>query len=85
VIGPAGAHAGRTRALTLVRNVANLVPPDNPDASAIKISLSSLMDFPWIAAAVEAGTLQLHGWWFDLDRGALWSLDPVTGCFTPLA
>jgi len=55
------------------------------EQGAIKISLGNLLDFPWIAEAVEAGRLQLHGWWFDLDHGALWSLDPVTGCFTPLA
>ncbi len=55
------------------------------EQGAIKVSLGNLMDFPWIASAVDAGTLQLHGWWFDLDRGALWALDPASGCFEILA
>ena len=55
------------------------------EQAAIKVSLGNLMDFPWIAASVDSGDLKLHGWWFDLDGGALWTLDPATGCFTVLA
>jgi len=55
------------------------------EQEAIKVSLTNLGSFPWIAAAVDAGKLRLHGWWFDLDHGALWALDPASGRFAPLA
>jgi carbonic anhydrase len=38
-------------------------------------SLDSLMTYPWVRERVEAGTLVLHGWWFDLDTGDLWATD----------
>lgn len=31
---------------------------------------------PWVRERVEAGTLVLHGWWFDLDTGDLWATEP---------
>lgn len=55
------------------------------EQAAIKISLANLRGFPWIADAVAAGRLQLHGWWFDLDRGELLSVDRDHGAFTVLA
>ncbi len=41
------------------------------ERQAVKISLNNLLSFPWIKSRVEDGTLQLHGWWFDLEAGAL--------------
>ena len=41
---------------------------------AIKTSLGNLQSFPWIAERVAAGTLQLHGWYFDLETGELLQL-----------
>ena len=38
---------------------------------AILISLRNLMTFPWIRERVEQGTLALHGWYFDIERGEL--------------
>ncbi|MFG1416841.1 carbonic anhydrase [Xanthobacter sp. V0B-10] len=38
-------------------------------------SLDNLMTYPWVRERVEAGTLRLHGWWFDLDSGDLWATD----------
>ncbi|MCL4168076.1 UNVERIFIED_CONTAM: hypothetical protein GTU68_007046, partial [Idotea baltica] len=32
---------------------------------AILISLNNLVSFPWVRDAVRAGTLALHGWYFD--------------------
>lgn len=52
---------------------------DNPalvERAAIAGSLNSLMTYPWIRQRVDAGTLQLHGWWFDLDSGDLWKTEP---------
>lgn len=49
---------------------------------AIKVSLANLRGFPWIAEPVEAGRLQLHGWYFDLQTGELLTLED--GGFTPV-
>ena len=41
----------------------------------VKQSLHNLMTFPWVKSAVEAGKLQLHGWYFDLGDGTLSIMD----------
>ena len=40
---------------------------------AILASLENLHEFPWIEERVKAGTLDLRGWWFDLEHGELWA------------
>ena len=53
--------------------------PDAPDAerrraceqASILISLRNLESLPSVRRALEAGTLTLHGWYFDLVAGAL--------------
>jgi len=30
-----------------------------------------LLSFPWVRDRVGDGTLNLHGWWFDLEAGEL--------------
>lgn len=50
----------------------------------IKQSLKNLMTFPYIKARVEAGTLTLHGWYFDIRTGALSAHQPGTDDFLPL-
>ncbi len=49
----------------------------------VRASLENLMTFPWIAEAVAAGDLHLHGWYFDIVEGALCALDPENGEFRP--
>jgi carbonic anhydrase len=39
---------------------------------AILASLENLRGFPWLQERVEAGQLDVRGWWFDLDGGELW-------------
>ncbi len=51
------------------------------EQAAVRISLGNLMSFPFVRKAVAAGCLQLHGWYFDLDRGELHGYDPATGSF----
>jgi carbonic anhydrase len=41
------------------------------------------MTFPWIAGAVRAGTLKLHGCFFDIRSGILEQLGS-DGIFHPL-
>ena len=37
----------------------------------MRLSLANLMTFPWIADAVLAGRLALHGYLFDVHTGVL--------------
>lgn len=41
------------------------------ELAAMRISLDHLREFPWIASRTAAGSLELHGWYFDLERGEL--------------
>jgi len=52
---------------------------------AILASLHNLHDFPWIDERVKAGTLDVRGWWFDLEHGELWAAAVNDKAFTKLA
>ena len=70
-----------------IRKDAGLVDPANPRAAeqaAIRVSLANLMSFPWIDERVKSGKLSLHGWWFDLEEGALWGVDEPEAAFRVL-
>ena len=48
-------------------------------------SLANLRSYAWIQDRVERGDLTLHGWWFDIDTGALWTAGAETGSFSIVA
>ena len=48
---------------------------------AVLVSLQNLLTFKCIAERVEQGTLNLHGWYFDLAAGALLCYNPATDQF----
>ena len=50
----------------------------------VRLSLDNLMSFPWIATATNAGTLKLHGCFFDIRSGILERLDD-DGIFRAIA
>ena len=54
------------------------------EQGAIRLSLENLMSFPWIRERVEAGAMELHGWYFDIDAGELLAYSPKTTSFAPL-
>lgn len=41
------------------------------EAAVVRLSLTNLMTFPWISAAVAAGQLTLYGFRFDIHTGVL--------------
>jgi len=41
------------------------------ELAALRVSLHNLATFPFVREAVDAGRLQLHGWYFDIERGEL--------------
>ena len=51
------------------------------EKEAVKVSLANLMTFPYVASAVEAGEMTLHGLWNDIGVGGMEYLDPVSGRF----
>ena len=54
------------------------------ERAAIGISLENLRSFPFIRDAIRHGTLQLHGWYFDIENGILCALDETSGEFGPV-
>lgn len=51
------------------------------EMATITLSVRNLGTFPWVQERVSAGTLRLHGWWFDIRTGNLLAHDPHTGRF----
>jgi carbonic anhydrase len=41
------------------------------EQEVVRLSLRNLRTFPWIEAAIQAGTLTLHGMQFDIHNGVL--------------
>lgn len=54
------------------------------EKASILISLRNLLSFPFVRHRVEAGRLQLHGWYFDLSHGELLGYSPESQNFVHL-
>ena len=54
------------------------------ELGAIILSLNNLRSFPWIQEREQAGELALHGWYFDMTRGALLAYSDRTDTFLPM-
>jgi carbonic anhydrase len=66
-------------------HVAAAAPQDPQRAlelEAIKVSLTNLRSFPFIAAREREGHLKLHGAYFGIAQGALHVLDEASGAFS---
>lgn len=48
---------------------------------SVRYSIANLRTFPFVAESEAAGTLALHGAWFDIGLGELWVMDPASGDF----
>lgn len=44
------------------------------EEEGIRSSLANLDGFPWIRERIAAGTLTLHGWYFEIETGDLYNL-----------
>ncbi|MDH3743320.1 MAG: carbonic anhydrase [Hyphomicrobiales bacterium] len=49
---------------------------------SIRHSISNLLTFPCIEILHGRGKLHLHGAWFDISQGELWTMDAETGDFS---
>jgi carbonic anhydrase len=54
------------------------------ERAAIQGSLNNLTTYPWLRERLDAGELRLHGWWFDLETGDLWTASPDNSSFLPV-
>ena len=54
------------------------------EMAGILRSVDNLMTFPWIAERVHDGSLNVHGWYFDMETGQLLSYLQQTKAFEPL-
>jgi carbonic anhydrase len=78
------AAAARERVLREMAGETRAVQRKACEQGAISLSLTNLMSFPWIRERVEAGSLTLHGWYFDIDTGELLEYSAETGGFVAL-
>ena len=80
--------------MSLVRSAFLRIEGTMPDASedvkaraceqsAVLVSLENLMTFPFIRQRVGDGQLRLHGWYFDIGSGQLYTYDPNQQKFEP--
>lgn len=77
------ARSARDRALALTLSAGHPIEAARRmcEQETVAISLGNLMTFPWIRDQVETGKLMLHGWFYDMEDGKLFRLDPVTNTF----
>lgn len=54
------------------------------EMASILHSLDNLLSYPWLKRRVEEGKLVLHGWYFDIETGALLAYSPRQQEFLPL-
>ena len=78
------ASAAREQVLRELASESPAVQARACEKAAISLSLRNLLTFPWIRERVQAGSLTLHGWYFDIDAGELLQHSAETGEFVAL-
>lgn len=68
-----------------VMDSGSLNPQFALELEGIETSLENLMSFPWVAEAVTAGKLELHGAWFAIKHGELHWRNPASRRFEIVA
>ena len=74
-LGPAAAEVAANAGLTDEERQTAL------ERASIRHSLANLWTFPFVSILEDRDRLSLHGAWFDIARGELWTMDPATGAF----
>ena len=52
------------------------------ERASIRYSIANLRTFPCVSILEDRNRLNLHGAWFDIADGELWTMDPETGDFS---
>lgn len=50
----------------------------------VLLQLENIQTYPFINEALQAGTLRLHGWYYDIGNGRVYAYNPETESFDPL-
>lgn len=79
------ANPAKERALAKVPAGDELALWKQCELESIRTSVENLRTFPFVTEAVKNRDLELHGIYFDLERGELLELDEVSGGFTNVA
>ena len=94
-LATAGGHAPEGhfigKWLTMVKDVADKVEANDLltqserqtalERIAIRQSLGNLLSFPFVKERVDENALSLHGAWFDISSGELWTMNGESGDF----
>jgi len=90
--GQPGGHLGRWVAYTQPAHqlIAAARVPEAERMTAtvqahVQFQLDNLLTYPIVRDGVAAGTLNIHGWIYDMERGALIAYDSVSGEWRRLA
>lgn len=51
------------------------------EQASIINSIKNLRTFPWVQSGELSNNLRVHGWWFEMEEGALWAVDNGDGDF----
>ncbi len=81
------AHAEATRRI-IREKYQHLADPALLTAAAqenVLVQLEHLRTHPAVASGLSRGTLKLHGWVYKIETGEVFTFDPATGQFVPLA
>lgn len=86
---PEGEFIGKW--LTMVSDMANRVQANNDlsmseqqtelERISIRQSVNNLSAFPFVKSRLDDGQLSLHGAWFDISSGELWTMNGESGDF----
>ena len=57
---------------------------EEPERAHLVAQLEKLRRYPPVARRLAGGRLRLHGWFYEVDTGAISNYRPETGTFTPL-
>jgi len=79
------AERARQQVLSTLQHASSEHQAKACEHASILVSLENLLTFPWVRERVASGLLDLHGWYFDIESGNLYSYHPASGEFELLA
>lgn len=78
------ADPAKSRVRQMMRDATHAAQHRACELAAILVSLKNLETFPWVAERARDDGLTLHGWYFDMEEGALMAYSPRADAFLPL-
>ncbi|WP_163782156.1 carbonic anhydrase [Myxococcus vastator] len=57
---------------------------DRLSQNNVLLQMEHISSYPWVKARLDAGTLRLHGWWFDIGTAQVHAWRPALGRFVPM-